>query len=67
MDVLPKQFKKPMRLSVREGWTWEKRSRHVEVRDADGEFVVSISTTMYDGALTRKLQGRLRKAGCPGL
>ena len=64
---LPKQFKAAEKASTRDGWTWEKTSRHVTVRDADGEFVVCISTTMYDGPTTRKINGKLRRAGCPGV
>jgi len=67
IDKLPKQFKQAEKLSVKRGWKWEKRTNHIEVRDARGEFVVSISTTMYDGVLTRKIQGKLRRANCPGV
>ncbi len=66
MSKLPNQFKRAHKLSTKQGWTWEKRTNHVEVRDYQGEFVVSISTTMYDGPLTKKILATLRKAGCPG-
>lgn len=65
MDKLPKQFKKAYKASSKIGWTWTKRTNHVEVRDAKGDFVVMISTTMYEGTLSRKILSVLRKAGCP--
>jgi hypothetical protein len=66
MSALPNQFKRAQKLSTKRGWTWTKRTNHVEVRDADNEFVISISTTMYDGPLTKKVLSKLRKANCPG-
>lgn len=69
MDKLPKQFKKAHKASVKQGWTWDHRggSKHVTVRDSSGEFVVCISLTLYDGTITRRIQGKLRKAGCPAV
>lgn len=66
MEKLPKQFKKVYKLSSKAGWTWTKKTNHIEVRNARGEFVTTISTTMYDGLLTRKVMSQLRNAGCPG-
>lgn len=63
---LPKQFKAAEKASIKQGWTWTKRARHIEVRDADGEFVVMISATMYDGTLSKRILATLRKAKCPG-
>ena len=67
MEKLPKQFTKAYKASTKQGWTWTKRTRHIEVRDARGDFVCSISTTMYDGTLTRKYLGKLRRAGGPAV
>lgn len=67
MEKLPKQFKKAHKASVKQGWVWVKKTNHIEVRLPDGTFVTSISTTMYDGPLTRKVNGQLRKYNCPGL
>lgn len=67
MPNLPKQFKQAEKQSVKKGWTWERRTRHFEVRDESGAFVVSISTTMYDGTLTKKILAKLRRAKCPGV
>jgi hypothetical protein len=64
---LPNYLTKAHKQSRKLGWTWEMRTRHIEVRDANGDFVVSVSTTAYDGSLTRKVKGTLRKAGCPGV
>ena len=38
----------------------------MSVFNPQGEFVVMVSSTFYDGMLTRKFLSRLRKAGCPG-
>lgn len=65
MECLPKQYKKAYKASSKVGWSWTKRQRHIEVRDASGEFVVMISSTQYDGVLTKKVLSTLRKAGCP--
>ena len=67
MNKLPNQFKKAHKLSSKQGWKWEKRTNHIEVRTPDGTFVVSISTTMYDGPLTKRVMSQLRRAGCPGV
>jgi len=64
---LPKQFKKAQKQSELEGWRWVKKTNHVLVYDANGDFVVAVSTTMYDGTTTRKILGKLRNAGCPGV
>ncbi len=64
---LPNYLKKAHKASVRAGWRWEERTNHVTVRNSDGQFVVCVSTTAYEGTLTRKIQGKLRKAGCPGV
>ena len=69
MKKLPDYLRRAHKLSVKAGWTWDHRagSGHVVVRDAGGEFVVAVSLTAYDGTLTRKTAGKLRRAGCPGL
>lgn len=67
VEKLPKQFKKAYKTSEKAGWLWVKRTNHIEVRQPDGTFVTCISTTMYDGPLTRKVTGQLRRAGCPGV
>lgn len=67
MDRLPKQFKGAYKASSKRGWQWTKRTNHIEVRDANGTLVTTISTTMYDGPLTKKVQSQLRRAGCPAV
>ena len=63
----PKAIKRAYKASLREGWTWDlKGNGHWSVFDPDGNFVVSMSATFYDGPLTNKYLGKLRKAGCPG-
>ena len=67
MDKLPKQFKKAHKESAKHGWTWVKKTKHIEVRDAQGRLVTNISTTMYDGPLTKKVLSQLRRGKCPGV
>jgi hypothetical protein len=65
---LPGYLKKAHKESVKRGWTWDYRgSHHMTVRDADGNFVASLSLTAYDGTLTKVVKSKLRKAGCPAL
>jgi ribulose-5-phosphate 4-epimerase/fuculose-1-phosphate aldolase len=64
----PKAIIKAKRESEKHGWTWKRLTNgHYSVFTPDGEFVVSVSGTFYDGPLTRKYLGKLRKAGCPGV
>lgn len=65
MEKLPKPYKRAYRESTKIGWRWSKRTNHIEVRDARGEYVVTVSTTQYDGALTKRVLTKLRRAGCP--
>lgn len=63
----PKVLQNVRKASEREGWTWDlKGSGHWTVRNPDGEFVVAMGGTMYDGTLVKRLLSKLRKAGCPG-
>jgi hypothetical protein len=64
---LPSTFRKARKASVKQGWTWEENTRHITVRDPKGDFVASISCTMYEGTLAKKLASQLRKAGCPSI
>jgi len=64
-NTLPKYLKQAYKQSTKVGWTWE-HGKHVTVRDPSGEFVVCISTTAYDGNLTKKILSKLRRANCPG-
>jgi len=64
---LPKYLKRAHKESLKAGWRWEHRTNHVTVRKPCGEFVVCVSTTAYDGTVTRKVQSKLRKAGCPAV
>lgn len=66
-NKLPSMFRKAHKASVKQGWTWTENTRHITVRDPKGDFVVSISCTMYEGSLAKKLTSQLRKAGCPGV
>lgn len=68
MMKLPKYLKRAHAESTKQGWTWVyKGSHHVTIRDEKGDFVIAMSLTSYDGTLTRKITGKLKKAGCPGL
>lgn len=63
----PKAITKARRASEKAGWTWTLNgSGHWTVRNPQGERVVTVSSTFYDGPLTRKFLSTLRKAGCPG-
>lgn len=54
--------------STKEGWDWTlKRSGHWTIRNPQGEFILAISGTFYDGPLLTKALAILRKAGCPGV
>jgi hypothetical protein len=69
LSKLPNWLKKPRKRSEQDGWEWRFNpgSKHVSVFDANGEFVVCLSLTAYDGSVTRKVRGKLKRAGCPGL
>lgn len=63
----PKALLKAKRESEKHGWTWTYGgSGHWTVRNPQGEWVLTLSSTFYDGPLTKKFLGKLRKAGCPG-
>jgi hypothetical protein len=63
----PKALAHVRKVSTKEGWTWKQTgNNHMSVFNPQGEFVVMVSSTFYDGMLTRKFLSRLRKAGCPG-
>lgn len=63
----PKALAHVRKVSIKEGWTWKQTgTNHIAVFTPDGEFVVMLSSTFYDGPLTKKFLSRLRKAGCPG-
>ena len=64
---LPNYLRKTYKVSRKAGWTWEKGTRHVMVRNPKGEVVTTISTTAYDGTLRKKVESQLRRAECPGL
>lgn len=64
----PKVIQDAERASTKQGWTWKRTTRqHVVVYDAQGTYVVTIGGTFFDGPLTNKILGKLRKAGCPGV
>jgi hypothetical protein len=63
----PKAIVKAKKASEKAGWTWTYGgSGHWTVRNPEGEWVLTLSSTFYDGPLTRKFLSKLRKAGCPG-
>lgn len=65
---LPKVIQDAEKASTKQGWTWQRTAKgHTQVYDAQGTYVITIGGTFYDGPLTTKILGRLRKAGCPGV
>lgn len=65
---LPTYLRKIEKVSRKAGWEWDYRgSKHVMVKNPQGEAVTTISLTAYDGTLRKKTLSQLRRAGCPGV
>mgnify|MGYP001617307483 CR=1 FL=1 len=66
---IPDYLRRAHKLSSKAGWTWDYQqgSKHMTIFDAQGRAITTVSLTAYDGTLTRKTKGVLRKAGCPGI
>lgn len=68
LKKLPDYLRKAEKVSTKQGWIWEVRnSKHLMVFDNEGNSVLTLSLTAYDGTLRKQATSRLRRAGCPGL
>lgn len=68
MKRLPDYLRKAEKESTKAGWLWEVRgSKHLMIFDADGEAVLTVSLTAYDGVLRKQVVSKLRRAKCPGM
>jgi hypothetical protein len=69
VKTLPKYLKKAEKESTKKGWEWKYNSGsgHITIFDGNGDYVIWVSLTAYDGSVTKQNLSKLRRAKCPGL